>query len=211
MPTIGLSYPNTPSVDSLCGDSTDPDCHEKVRRERLYGVNDSTLVTVTPANSINNRLTKLLQKLGWSQFLANGQPRWDHIVIAGHSQGGGHAAMIARDHVVARVVFFAAPGDWTSSGPAPWLLEPHATPIDRYYGFVHLDDNVVFRANWSVLGLPGSNTSVDAADPPFGNAHRLTTDVAVSNPHGSVAVDAATPAIAGKPVYAKVWRYLCCG
>jgi pimeloyl-ACP methyl ester carboxylesterase len=211
MPAIGLSYPNSPSVANLCDGSTDPDCHEKVRRERVYGVNESPLVNVSPANSIENRLTKLLQRLRWTQFLDGGEPAWDKIVISGHSQGGGHAAMIARDHVVARVVFLAAPGDWVSgSGPAPWLLEPHATPIEDYYGFVHVDDGPTFLVNWSVLGMPGSNTSVDGASPPYEGAHRLTTDRNVANPHGSVAGDAATPLVNGQAVYAPVWRYLCC-
>ncbi len=210
MPAIGLSYPNTPSVASLCGGGTDPDCFEQVRRERLYGVNESTLVNVSPANSIQNRLTKLLQRLRWTQFLDGDAPRWDKIVIAGHSQGGGHAAMIAKDHVVARVVFFAAPGDWINGGPAPWLLEPHATPIEDYYGFVHIDDGPVFLANWFFLGLPGANTSIDGASPPYGGAQRLTTDLNVANPHGAVAGDSATPLVNGEPRYAEVWRYLCC-
>ena len=202
MPAIGLMYPDVPSVASLCAtDGSEPDCSEQVREERVYGVDTSPKVSVSPANSVVNRLVKLLQYLRWTRFLEGSQPRWDRIVIAGHSQGGGHAALIAHDHEVARVVFLAAPADW-SAGTAPWLLEPHATPIDRYYGFVHVDDSPVFALNWAALGLLGPLTSVDVSSPPYGGSHRLVTDAPVANPHASVAVNAVR--------YTTVWGHLCC-
>jgi hypothetical protein len=202
MPAIGLMYPNARAVNgTLCAnDATEPNCSEQVREEIIYGTNTSPKVAVSPANSIVNRLAELLAHLHWTQFLEGGQPKWDRIVISGHSQGGGHAAMIARDHEVARVAFLASPGDW-SAGPAPWLLAPTATPIERYYGLVHQDDTPVFEVNWAALGMIGVVTSVDGASPPYGGAHRLVTDASVSNPHGAVARDDR---------YAPAWDYLCC-
>jgi pimeloyl-ACP methyl ester carboxylesterase len=204
MPAIGLNYPNSRTVESICqADGNGSDCYEEVRREIVYGVDTSPLVSVSRANSIVNRLVKLLQHLQWSQYLSGTQPRWDHIVIAGHSQGGGHAALLARDHTVARAVFFASPTDWSSTGTPDWLVAPSATPLDRYFGFVHTADHVTPLLNWAAMGVPGSVTSVDGADAPYGGAHRLTTSADVSFPHGAVAVNAH--------LYADVWTYLCCG
>ena len=65
-------------------------------------VSDNGGVVISRANSIENRLTKLLQYLaaqfgeeGWSRFMAHDGPRWARIAVSGHSQGGGEAAMIA--------------------------------------------------------------------------------------------------------------------
>jgi hypothetical protein len=202
MPAIGLMYPNERSVASICGDAgRAPDCFEEVREEIVYGVDRSPLVSVDPANSIVSRLAKLLEHLHWDQYLSGGQPRWDRIVIAGHSQGGGHAGIIGRDHAVARVVFFASPADFTTSGGAPWLLEPKRTPIDRWYGFAHTADTPFARANWAAMEMLGTPTPVEGATPPYGGAHQLTTGADVSDPHSAVAT---------RLRYAPVWAYLCC-
>src|SRR2546427_7367644 len=39
----------------------------------------------------------------WGRFLAHDKPKWSQIAVTGHSQGGGHAAMIAKIRLVARV------------------------------------------------------------------------------------------------------------
>ena len=86
-----------------------------------------------------NRIVKLLAHLeanhpgeGWGTFLEGAAPRWESIAVAGHSQGGGHAANIGRLHGVARVIMF----DWTDVvplvGAAPWLSKPKVTPADRF-------------------------------------------------------------------------------
>lgn len=43
---------------------------------------------------------------GWEQFLENDSPRWNTIVVAGHSQGGGRAVYFAKLHPVERVIAF---------------------------------------------------------------------------------------------------------
>lgn len=62
---LGLNYPNCPEVHETCNahQPIDPDCQEEMRTERLFGVDASPLITVTPANSIRNRLVKLLEYL----------------------------------------------------------------------------------------------------------------------------------------------------
>jgi pimeloyl-ACP methyl ester carboxylesterase len=108
--------------------------------ETVDGVQRSAIVNVSPANCINNRLTKLLHYLaracpeeGWSKFLKAGAPRWERIAFGGHSQGGVAAAMLAKLHLVARVVLFSTLGDVVGPMAAHWL-STHATPSDRYYG-----------------------------------------------------------------------------
>lgn len=105
---------------------------------------------VNKANSIVNRLQKLLLYLAsnyptdnWSQFLtASGDINWQKICVAGQSQGGGHAAFIAQQKKVGRVIMFASPKDFsnTYNAPAFWLTQKSATPLNRYFGFVHTLD-----------------------------------------------------------------------
>ena len=143
---IGLNYANCPSVNSTCDplQPGSPNCYEQVRLERIDGIDRSALVSVTPANGIENRLAKLLQYLdatypaeGWGQYLSGGTVRWDLAIVAGHSQGGGMAAMLGTIHTVARVAMFSWKDTITALQPAPWLSNAKATPIDRWYGFSH--------------------------------------------------------------------------
>ncbi len=208
---VGLNYPNAVAVASLCNSSADADCHAKVRSETLLGQDASPLVTVTPANAIVNRLTKLLAYLhaqhpaeGWGQYLSDGQPDWTRIRVAGSS-----------------------PSDWRDgpNQPATWIGSAGATPAERQYGFTHLRDPLVTitvaLGNWQALGLAGFGvpTSVDGAAPPYAGSHQLTTDAApnpaattVSPLHGAPVVDAPTPRTAsGAPLFEPVWIRLCFG
>jgi hypothetical protein len=233
---IGLSYPNEPSVRDLC--RNDSECYGKVREEVIYGADTSPLVNINRANSIMNRLIKLLQYLdrqspeeGWGEFLMEGnQVNWAKIIIAGHSQGGGHAAFIAKNHLVSRVVTLAAPFDSPNEPedphikPASWLLEPHVTPGNRYYGFGHVEDFAltVLVPIWRTLQYPGEPVNVDKTNPPYNNSHQLYTALepsAVKNvrigiqkeAHMMIVSDIATPLDKnGEPVFAPVWRYMCC-
>jgi hypothetical protein len=222
--TIGLNYPNCPSVNGLCDPLQPgaPDCYEEVRLERLDGIDRSPLVTVSPPNGIVNRLVKLLEYLavqfpseGWDQYLDGGAPRWERLVVAGHSQGGGMAAIIGKEHEVARVAMFSWKDTITPLQPAPWLFAPKATPVDRYVGFSHQHSAPIpEEVAWNALGLPGVTVNVDITPEPYGNANRLTTDVlpqtgSYDDAHGSVATDQNTPLRAdGTPVLSEVWRYL---
>jgi hypothetical protein len=230
---LGLTYPNDDAIEGLCGGSTDPDCAGMTRREVITGEDTSTLVTVNPANSITTRLIALLQFLdsnfpneGWGQYLANGQPVWSRITIAGHSQGGGHAGYLAKLVELDRAVMFSAPGDTGAArqSAAQWTSLPNITPASRQFGFIHVEDNLALLANvsrnWQAIGLEafGALFSVDGAVVPFGNARQLTT-AALPNPnptgptasptHGAPVVDAVTPRdVQGRPIYAPVWIYL---
>ncbi len=225
---IGLNYPNNATVASLCSGSSDADCFGNTRQEILTGSDSSAVVAITRANSIENRVVKLLQTLhgqapaeGWNAYLtAAGQPDWSRIRIAGHSQGGGHAAFIAKRYAVDRAIYFSAPADATPDGLAPWLSAAGMTPGARQAGFTHLRDELaalsVVSATWQALGLGGALTSVDGANAAFAGAHQLTTNAepapgatAAAPLHSSTVVDGVTPRAAdGMPLFAPVWRSL---
>lgn len=221
---IGLMYPDDLAVLAACNRDRDRTCMARMRAEIIEGVEQSRHVNVDRDNSIDGRLVDLLRHLarefpaeGWESFLAaDGSPRWDRIAVGGLSQGGGHAAYIAKLRPVARVVMFGAPADGIRGDVAPWM-QIGATPADRYFGFRHERDQ--FRsipANWNALGLAkfGGVKNVDANTTSFGSAHLLTTDLlpatgSYEQAHPSVFGDGATPRRpGGAPVFDAAWRHL---
>jgi hypothetical protein len=230
---IGLNYPNDDTIASQCVGSSDPDCNGKARREVITGEDISPVVSVSYANSITGRLVSLLTYLnatypneGWGQFLFGGQPRWELITAAGHSQGGGHAGYLAKLVSLDRAVMFSAPGEpGGAGGPAvQWASLPNVTPAERQYGFSHTaDTQAVFSAvtnNWTAVGLAafGAIFSVDGGFAPFANSHQLSTSAApnpnptgptVAPTHGAPVADAVTPLDAqGQPLFRPVWIHL---
>jgi len=219
-------YVNSGGIAQAC--PTDPDpaaCYENARLEVMDGIDRSPIVDVNAANSIDNRLTKLLEYLaaqypdeGWSRFLAHDKPKWSQIAISGHSGGGGFAAMIAKVRVVARVVLFAAVTDSIGTQSVPWVTT-HQTPSDRYYGLAHDRDSFFrpIRASWDSLGMAAFGGAVppETSEPPYGLTHMLVTDLLPrggfvgNNARGSVSNDANTPLNPdGTPILEDAWRYL---
>jgi hypothetical protein len=222
---INLCYFNASKVGDYCRQSMDRNCHGKVRSAIIFGGNQLDEVPVTRANSIENRLVKLLSYLhlkspeqGWSDYLEGDSPKWESIVIAGHSQGGGHAAMIAKTRIVARVIMFDAPADISNvlQGQALWLSGRHATPADRYFGFAHTEARGLehILQSWEMLGMDayGPIIQVDDELPPFRGSHRLVTAAVPAQPgkyHNSMAVDHCIPRLRdGTPAFTPVWKYL---
>ncbi len=214
---LGLAYVNDLSINfDICDGQPDPACEENARLEIIEGFDYSPHIAVNRANSIENRLIKLLQYLhqqypgeGWNTFLDGEAIRWDLIAFAGHSQGGGHAALVGKIHSVHRV------GMFSSTEPAAWTTEPSLTPSDRCFGFAHtLEDNyngITF--SWANLGVPGALTSVDAGAPPFAGSHRLKTTATPAdgaNFHGAVVTDPSTPLQPDgvTPLFRDVWIYM---
>ena len=221
---IGLMYPNSVRIIAVCGGQPDPNsCYENARLETFDGVDRSTFVHVNKANSVENRLTKVLQFLadsfpdqGWSRFLAHGTPKWSQIAVSGHSQGGGEATIIAKLHVVARVVLFSSVGDSIGRQCAPWPAT-HVTPSDRYWGLADDRDTTFrpIRACWDSLGMAAFGPAVapEVSAPPYGFTHMLVTDLAPrvgTNPHGAPSNDANTPLNPDGSCcrLREAWRYL---
>ena len=179
---ISLAYNDTPSVAVYCPRKPDPSCSERFRRMRIYGdgVSLDPAIDNTTAESIVNRLVKLLQYLDrqqpsqqWSRYLQNGGPNWSRIAWAGQSQGAGMAALIAKDHVVARVILFSSPWDFVVSrggirSLAPWLSAPSRTPPERWFGGYNARENTadLIARSYAVLQIPPDHIRVFALDLP---------------------------------------------
>jgi hypothetical protein len=228
---IGLMYPNGVNLATACAE---PDhapadaCFNNARLQILDGleptVEPTNVVSVDVPNSINNRLTKLLQYLatrfpeeGWERFLLNGAPKWSQIAVSGHSQGGGEAALIAKLNVTDRVVLFSAVPDTNTglvSPTAPSWEFGHATPTERYWGLAHHQDPryAAIATGWDALGMDafGSPVVPEASGPPYLFTHELVTDLPSSNAHGSTALDAVTPLgpDGTTPALTDAWQYL---
>lgn len=180
--TISLSTNDVPAVAQYCPDKPDPECSGNFRRMRIYG--DGPLhdpaIDNTPAESIVNRLVKLLQYLdrqepqnGWGNYLENGAPRWSRIVLSGQSQGAGMAAFVAQEHEVARVILFSSPWDFMETKGnvktlAPWLSAPSKTPLERWYAGYHQNEDtaaLIARA-YAALRIPPDHIRIFKDDLP---------------------------------------------
>lgn len=223
---ISVAYPNAEAVAALCTGSADDECTAKVREEILTGEDLTPLVTVTAANAIEPRLYKLLVHLnaahpeeGWGAFLSQGGVDWSLVSAAGHSQGAGHVALLAKRHALLRAVMISGVADVTAAGrTAPWLSRPNVTPVERQYGFSHIADPVVplavAKASWDAIGLGrfGAVQGTDLKRAPYGGSHELTTarlPGAGVNAHISMAFDKVLPRRPdGTPFYTPVWEFV---
>lgn len=225
---IVLKYQNDVAAKTACSNSLVANCYENFRQEILTGTDVSTEVAVDSTNSIVNRLEKLFLYLdqnypseNWGQYMKNAQIDWTKIVVAGHSQGGGHAAYIAKTNLVEKAIFFASPNDYSSAfnRPAPWFSGSWISPKSSLFGFNNLQDDVVpfnqQKEVWDSVGFSNTQdtTLVDQQVFPYLNAHYLYTNndlnAVASDNHSVMIRDAQVPlSTTGKPVYEDVWRYL---
>jgi hypothetical protein len=225
---VALQYVNIDSVNDLCSTGNDLDCYERCRLEIIDGTDRTSLVNVNRPNSIENRLIKLLKWMhsnnpndGWLQYLdANDNIRWDKLVVAGHSQGGGHAGILGKKHKVSRVIMFAAADfNLNAFAPANWISVSGQTPNADFYGFTHQRDqlinyNIIATRIWTGYGMTnfGVPINVDNIVPPFNNSHSLNSDWTTlpvgSDYHSATVVDTRFPTSGGEPIYRLVWEYL---
>lgn len=221
---INLRYANSIPIGAVCRGSTDPHCHEKARLHIAEGLNSGLLPDVREQDCILSRLTRLLGFLstnhpgeGWDMFCPTFGLAWDRILVAGHSQGGGHAALLGKRYACRRILMFAAPvdDDGISGQSAAWLSAPGRTAPERFFGFVHTNDPGFDRIlnAWEALGLAGFGgpVNVDKSMPPYANSHQLVTARPALRDrfHASVATDGPTPRDANDaPLFEPVWRWM---
>ena len=223
---IVLDYPDATSVGSLCRD--DLACYGRVRQEMIEGVDTSPVIQVSKDNAILGRLRHALQYLstvfpseGWNAYLRAGRINWSHVLMAGFSQGAGHALWIAKHEPLRGVILFSGPVDGRIHPPyraAPWITAdgPWATGKSRMKLFVSTEDGYypAIRANLIALGFEPSASGVNVDD---GLATTrmgplFVTHAASPRAHASVIEDAATPkAPRGTARYRPVWDALLAG
>ncbi len=225
---INLMYPNAKAAAAV-QNSSDEKAFANFRWEIVEGRDLSAEVNVNRANSIENRLIKVLEYLdktrpneGWGAYLKGETPQWEDITLAGISQGAGHAALIATRYKVKRVISLGGPKDYMQKAkkPAAWY-KPCATPADRIYTFNHKQDAQAadYPQQLEVLktmGLYqfGGPVDVDDAKPPYKNTRILVTNypgtkLTSMRAHASVVADMVTPKTKdGDDLFKPVWHYM---
>ena len=214
---ISLSYPNEVAAASLANDP-DPLAFDRFRQEIAFGTPISPAVEVDSLNSLYTRTLRLLQYLAanrtsenWNHFLlTEDQIDWSKVILAGHSQGSGHAAFLAQRYTVERVLMFAGPNDYSAyfNQPGNWLGQMSATSIQRHYAYLSLLDEVVpfgFQyANLDRMGLTMYDTVwVDNLSDPFEESHFLFTQ----QTPGIALLNHNSP-IVNSPINNEVWDYM---
>jgi hypothetical protein len=173
---IGLAYNDEPAVMQICPRLPDPQCAGKYRYKRIFGTDTTDVIQDSPNEAIIPRLMSLLAWLDkqypdehWASYIAGGEPDWSQVVVSGQSQGAGMAAYIAKKRLVQRVVLFSSP--WDSYGRnstlAPWLDDPSATPMDRWFAEYHAKENTaeLLVKAYKRLGIADDHVRVFHGEP----------------------------------------------
>ena len=208
---ISLDYNNN-VITTTCSNSADSSCFYNFRQEIVFGEPVSPLVEVDSANSIYNRfhkaliyLSKQYPKLGWQQYLTNGGIQWQKIIVAGHSQGAGHAAYLGKKFPVDKVLVFAGPQDFLAhfNRPARWLSVEGMTDPSKYYALLHLKDPFDYNKQLAdclklMQTVKADTVMVEPGAAVTKSSHILVTNIETSNPHVSMM----------QPEFKKAWAYL---
>ncbi len=213
---LSISYPNNVAAAPL-GTSTDRFIFDNYRDEVCFGNQTSKNVEVNVLNSINTRAIKLLIYLNkkypdqnWGQYLTpSNSLKWDKIIVAGHSQGSGHACYFGKKNLTDRVIMLSGPNDYSTyfNSCANWLKTDGKTPLNKHFALLHTEDEIVpFNyqlANLKGLGLLDANENPVLADKlniPYKNARVLTLNIqAISNHSSTVGANSKLP---------DIWKYM---
>lgn len=225
---IGLMYPNGTDLYTAAAASSDNTQFGKCREEIIEGADLSTGVTVDNNNCIKTRLYQLLVYLqqltpsqNWQQFMTNNTIDWSKVVIAGHSQGGGHALYISKLYAVDKAISFSSI-DWntTLGRSADWVTASRVTPVSKLYSFNGINDQIFSYANVQTqlaeMGFTGPAVSIDTNVPPYLNSHTLTTSATPATSvifpdHNLTCLDSYVPKnTTGGPAtnFVNAWEYL---
>jgi len=215
---ISPAYRNERAIRDLCGD--DADCYGLVRREIVLGDDVAAQIRVGPGNGLLHRIDTIADRLAttypavWIPIRTALRRRdLARTVIAGFSQGSGHALMLAHDLAVGRVVLMSGVLDRVRSGTdaqgpvtwlARWATSAPKTPGTRMFAINHAADPftrpVELAANYAAIGLPAATCEV-TDDPPTGECHRFVihTDPCASPIDGHVTPSVASFGATGAP------------
>jgi dienelactone hydrolase len=227
---ICLRYPNDVAINELAGG--DLSLHRDLRLDHWDGGHRTGKVALAKADTIAQRLDKLLGHLqtmepqkGWEQYRTGETIDWTRVTVAGHSLGGGYAALVAQREPVARLLALAW-SDWDRSqgNLAHWIAESDwATPPERRFFLFHERDEMVpvavAQRTASVLGFGPQRVRVESEEPPYQRARVLWTDLDPSRQyptaapcHNSVALDVEMPYFwDNTPALADAWTWMLTG
>ncbi|MCI1207571.1 MAG: hypothetical protein LKF98_04780 [Microbacteriaceae bacterium] len=214
---LGLDYWNLgASVTRTCRSVAD--CYTRLQRNRFTGQDPGRFSRVNAANSIRHRLLLALRVLkakdpngGWANYFHGTTIRWGHIVLAGHSQGGGESAFISHSHRVRGVLMFSSPVETYDDVVASWMEHPGKTPARDMYALDSTNDIYADRIvrSWPHLGLNRLGATHTARTPT--GSHRLVTTLHLGDPHQAhdrTATDATPLTHSGTPKLQRTWRWM---
>jgi len=180
---FAVSYRSDDAIGTLCKGADD--CFLPTRRTVMTGVFETGAAAALSGIAVHEgALARLVAGLttlaardpsgGWGLFLdasatkPGDKVRWSNVIAAGHSQGGGHAALIGKTFAVDRVVALSSPCDMTTSGPATWLDATKSTyataPSTSFHGLGAPGDAICsgYSSIWEALGMATSRRHADA-------------------------------------------------
>lgn len=209
---LGLDYWNLGrSVASTCARVAA--CYGDVQRNRFDGSHPFAKSHVAARDSVLGRLQPAITYLrrsdpngGWGRYLDGNAIRWDRVVLAGHSQGGGESAYIAHIHRVQGALLFGSPIITDGATAATWLSTPSRTPASRIYAFDTTSDRFWSRieASWQRLGLGHPQVvGVGAL-----SSHALISDERMPDAHLRLLKDSTPLTADGVPLYEPVWTWM---
>ena len=191
---LAVAYRSDVAVAVMCGRR--PDCYGATRATLLSGVledgADASLADIREDEGIIPRIDQALRALdasrpgaGWAAFVHDPGPSpagdriaWERIITSGHSQGGGHAAYLAKLFPVVRVVQFSSTCDAPGGVPAPWTAAGSGWATSPAAAFLGFSAPTVFTggvptggdlncpyhlAVWKNLGMPPWSQADDAS------------------------------------------------
>ena len=187
---IAPAYKNDRAVRDLCEDN--PDCYGAVRHEIVFGDDAAPELRMDPGNGLVHRIDTIADRLAatspavWTPLRDRLRRRdFSQVIIAGFSQGSGHALLLAHDFAVSRVIMLSGVLDrvrsgTTSHGPVTWLATwattNPKTPGTRMFAVNHAADPFTqpaeLAANYAALGVPDATCEV-TEEPPSGECHRF--------------------------------------
>jgi len=222
---ISLMYPDEIPA-TVCRNDADPKAFEEFRLAIIQG-GATKHITIDQPESIESRLMHLLLALrtrrpreNWDLFTRDGGIKWESIVVAGQSQGGGHAALIGIRYRVERVICTGAPKDYSKrlKAPAAWYGGESATSKNRFFAFNHRQDpmgctpeQLLSNLHALKLDLFGDPVDVATEKPPYHHTRILITSYPrVSITDEKSALEAHTSVISNKNEHRmlSVWLYM---
>ncbi|QPN59287.1 hypothetical protein H8F24_14755 [Synechococcus sp. CBW1002] len=135
-----VDYPVSSTVAKLNSEFYVSDCLLQVRRELIYGsqsTSDSRLSIAYEESVIGSFLGQVRKRHGKS---ISDHEILSQTLIIGHSQGAGHAAVIAMDNSLNGVLLISGPADSYQHVPSSWTGIRARTSRSRYKMFVHAED-----------------------------------------------------------------------